>query len=127
MSPAILYRFLKWIIAGVWFVNGALFKMLNLVPRHQQIVAAILGSDHARLLTLLIGFSEIVMAVWIVSGKWSRLNAITQITIVATMNLIEALLVPHLLLWRHANALFAFLFILIIYYNEFHLRKQLAL
>jgi hypothetical protein len=70
--------------------------------------------------------SEIIMAAWILSGVWTRLTAMIQIVIIATMNTIEFFLVPDLLLWGKANAFFAFLFILIIYYNEFQLNKKLA-
>lgn len=101
--------------------------MLNIVPRHQEIVGAILGSEHARLFTLLIGLSEIAMAVWIVSNKWKRLAAVTQIFVIAVMNALEFFLVPHLLLWGHANAFFAALFIGLIYYNAFHLENEVAL
>jgi hypothetical protein len=84
-----------------------------------------LGSNHSRLFTLLIGLSEMVMAVWIVSGLWSRFNAITQMVVVAAMNALEFFLVPGLLLWGKFNALWAFLFIILIYYNEFYLNKKL--
>jgi hypothetical protein len=56
-----------------------------------------------------------------------RLNTITQIIVIATMNTIEFILVPDLLLWGRFNALFALLFILLIWYNEFHLRKEVTL
>lgn len=121
------HQLLNYIIATVWLVNGLLCKVLNLVPRHQEIIARILGNDSSRLLTILIGFSEIVMAIWIFSRNWTRINAIIQILVIATMNTIEFLLVPDFLLWGRANAIFAFLFILLIYYNEFRLNKNLAL
>ena len=111
-------------IAIVWIANGLLCKVLNLVPRHQQIVGRILGEQHSRLLTILIGLSEIVMAVWILSGYKPKLNTILQILIVATMNIIEYILVPDLLLWGKFNSLFAFLFILIVYFNEFYFNKK---
>ncbi len=95
------------------------------MPRHQEIVANILGHEHARLVTIIIGFSEIVMAVWILSGWWTRLNTITQILVIATMNALEFFLVPDLLLWGKLNSLWAFMFILLIYYNEFQLNKKL--
>jgi hypothetical protein len=100
--------------------------VLNLVPRHQQIVAEILGADHARMLTIVIGFSEIVMAVWILSNIRSRLNAIVQILIIAVMNMLEFLLIPELLLWGKANAIFAIILILIIYFNEFYLNRKVT-
>jgi hypothetical protein len=117
---------LNYLIAAVWIANGLFCKVLNLVPRHQQIVARILGEDHARLFTFLIGLSEIVMAAWILSRFMQRVNAITQIIIIATMNALEFFLAPDLLLWGKANAIFALLFILLIYYNEFHNRKKLT-
>jgi hypothetical protein len=120
------HRGLHYFIATVWIANGLFCKVLNLVPRHQEIVASILGDAHARLLTLLIGLSEIIMAIWIVSGINSRLNSISQILIIAAMNVLEFFLVPELLLWGKFNALFAFMFILLIYYNEFHLKNKLA-
>lgn len=112
------------LIATIWLVNGLICKILNLVPRHQEIVAAILGLEHAVLLTKAIGFSEIAMAIWILSGKFPRLNAISQMVIIATMNVLEFILVPHLLLWGRLNLLFAVLLIVVIYYNEFHLRSN---
>jgi hypothetical protein len=104
----------------VWLVNGLFCKVLNLVPRHQAIVATITGNAHARALTLAIGLSEIAMAIWIVSGIKSKTNAITQVVVIAAMNSLEFVLAPHLLLWGRFNALFAFLFILLILYNEFY-------
>jgi len=119
-------QLLNYIIAAVWIINGLFCKVLNLVPRHQEIVARILGNDHARLFTLAIGISETAMAVWILSGIKRRLNAITQIIIIAIMNTMEFILVPDLLLWGRFNALFAFLFILLIFYNEFYGKNKLA-
>ena len=120
------HHILTWFIAAIWLINGLVCKVLNLVPRHRDIVARILGDQYASLIIVLIGISEILMAAWILSGFRSRLNAITQILVIAVMNVIEFFLAPDLLLWGKANALFAFLFILLIYYNEFHLHRKLA-
>ena len=119
-----IYKILTYCIATVWIVNGLFCKVLNLVPRHEQIVARILGDDHSRLLTILIGLSEIIMAVWILSSYKTKLSAIAQITIVATMNTLEFILVPDLLLWGKLNSLFAFIFILVVYFNEFYFNKK---
>lgn len=119
LSPTITYS-----IAAVWIVNGLCCKILNLVPRHEEIVAEILGNDHSRMLTILIGVSELLMAVWVLSGYKRRLNALTQIAIVASMNILEFSLAPDLLLWGRLNALFALLFILLIYFNEYRLRNE---
>ena len=117
-------KLLNYLIAAVWLANGLFCKVLNLVPRHQEIVARIIGNAHAGVLTRLIGLAEIAMAVWILSGFRSKLNAITQAVIIATMNSLEYMLAPDLLLWGRFNALYAFLFILVILVNEFYLRDR---
>ena len=119
-------QLIRWLIALVWLINGLVCKVMNLVPRHQEIVSRILGNENTRITTLIIGILETAMAVWIISGLRSKLNAMLQIFIIFTMNLIEFIKVPDLLLWGRWNALFAFLFILVIYYNEFKLNKKIA-
>ena len=125
MTVKAIHNLLNYCIATVWIANGLFCKVLNLVPRHEQIVAEILSTEYSRSFTMAIGISEILMAIWIVSGIKSRLNAVTQILLVATMNLIEFIFVPHLLFWGRANAIFAFILILVIYINEFYLNKHL--
>lgn len=120
------YRLLNLLIAAVWIANGLFCKLLNLVPRHQEIVARILGNAHATLLTRLIGMAEIAMAVWIISGYWARQNALTQVLIIATMNVLEFILAPDLLLWGRFNLLFACLFMLLIGCNEYFLKPVLT-
>ena len=122
MSPTLFHKVLTAMIAIVWLVNGLFCKVLNAVPRHQEIVGSILGGDYAELLTKAIGVSEIIMALWILSG----INAILQITIIATMNILEFILVPEWLLWGRFNILFATLLLLIIHYNEFILKRKLT-
>jgi hypothetical protein len=112
------------IITLVWFVNGFFCKVLNLVPRHQEIVGRILGEQNAWLFTKAIGVAEIFMVVWILSRIKSRFCAIFQMAIVATMNIIEFILVPDLLLFGRMNIVFASIFIALIYINEFIFRKH---
>ena len=120
-------QILTYFIATVWLINGLFCKVLNLVPRHQEIVGRVLGNLHSQILTILIGVSEILMAIWILIGFKSKFNAIAQIIIVAMMNILELILVPDLLLWGKFNILFAFLFITIVFFNEFYLKqKQLS-
>ena len=116
---------LTYVIAFVWIANGLFCKVLNLVPRHQEIVARILGNDYARPLTFLIGISEVIMAIWILSGYKSKWNAWTQIGVVGLMNTLEFILVPDLLLWGKLNSVFALMFILVVYFQEFKLRSKL--
>ena len=119
-----IYNIVTYGIAAVWIINGLFCKVLNLVPRHEQIVARISGDYYSRPLTILIGFSEISMAIWILSGYKTRLNALAQILVVATMNTLEFILVPDLLVWGKFNALFAFLFIVVVYFNEFYINRK---
>lgn len=116
---------LTYVIAFVWVANGLFCKVLNLVPRHQEIVARILGDDYARPLTFLIGISEVIMAIWILSGYKSKWNTWTQIGVVGLMNTLEFILVPDLLLWGKLNSVFALMFILVVYFQEFKLRSKL--
>src|ERR1700753_814483 len=96
-------RIINYGIAAVWIANGLFCKVLDLVPRHREIVARIIGSAHAALFTRLIGFAEIAMAIWILSGIKPKWNAITQAVVIATMNTLEFILAPDLLLWGRFN------------------------
>jgi uncharacterized membrane protein len=126
MSNHAIHKLLTYCIATIWIANGLFCKVLNLVPRHQQIVAHILGNEYSRQWTIAIGFSEIFMAIWILSNIKSRINTIVQILLIATMNTLEFILVPDLLLWGKTNAIFAFILILVVYFNEFYLTKKLT-
>lgn len=122
--PKRTYTLINYAIATIWIANGLFCKVLNLVPRHTQIVARILGNDYARELTIMIGISEIIMAIWIISGYKSKLNSVMQMAIIAVMNTIEFVLAPDLLLWGRFNSLYAFILILIIYLNQFYLKVK---
>ena len=124
MSFIKIHRIINYCIASVWLLNGLFCKVLNFVPRHKLIVSGILGDQYSKPLTLLIGTSEIAMSIWILTGFKSRLNAIAQMVIVGIMNLLEFVLVPDLLLWGKMNSIFAALFILVVYFNEFYLNKR---
>ncbi len=113
----------RYVFAAIWVVNGLFCKVLGLVPRHERIVAVILGEHHAHLLTLLIGVSEIAMAAWVLSGWRYRQCAAAQIALILGMNVIEFSSVPHLLLWGRLNALFAAMLALLIYLNAFGAKR----
>ncbi|MEZ4950975.1 MAG: DoxX-like family protein [Saprospiraceae bacterium] len=115
---------LRYLIAAVWLVNGLYCKILGFVPRHETIVARILGDDYSHIITILIGISEVFMAIWVLSKFKSRWCSIFQMTLVAIMNIIEFFLAKDLLLWGSFNAVFALLFILLVYYYEFVLPEN---
>lgn len=123
MKKKNLHKIISYSIAAVWLVNGLFCKVLNFVPRHREVVANIIGHEYSKSLTIIIGVSEILMAVWILTGWKSRLNAITQSIVIATMNIMEFILVPHLLLWGRFNIVFASMLIVLIIYNEFILSQ----
>ena len=114
------------VIALVWLANGMYCKLLNRVPRHQLIVARILRTNYAVLITKMIGIAEVIMAVWVSSGIYPWLNALLQITIIGIMNVIEFIYAPDLLLWGKFNALFASLFMMFIFLNEFMFHPNLS-
>ena len=116
-----LHKILNYFIAAVWLINGLFCKVLNFVPRHEEIVRRILGDEYSFFLTKAIGAAEICMAIWILSRIMPRLNAMTQMFIVGLMNIIEFFFVSDLLLWGKANIVFASIFIWLVYFNEFRL------
>jgi uncharacterized membrane protein YphA (DoxX/SURF4 family) len=118
-----MYKILTCLIAAVWVINGLFCKLLDLVPRHRLIVARILGDEHAALLTRAIGFSEVLMAIWILSGIRPRWSAVAQMVLIAVMNTIEFYAARDLLLFGKMNAVLALVLIIVVFYNEFVLRK----
>lgn len=113
-----IQNILNIFIASIWIINGLISKVLGLTPRHEAIVARILGAEFAHPLTILIGISEIFMAIWILLKFREKLNSYTQILLVATMNVLETILASDLLLWGHWNLLWAITFCLIIWQNH---------
>ncbi len=126
MTKRKIHKILTYSIATIWIINGLFCKILSLVPRHEQIVSRILENYNSRPLTIIIGISEIIMAIWIILEYKTKLNTIIQIIVIGTMNILEFILAPDLLLWGKFNSLFAFMLILIIYYNEYNLNKKIT-
>jgi hypothetical protein len=115
---------LRWFILLVWLINGLYCKLLNGVPRHQSIVARILGEEHAQLLTKFIGVGELLIFCWILSRYQSKWCAAFQIALIAIMNTIEIVLAPDLLLFGKYNGLFAILLMVLIYIEAFVLNDR---
>lgn len=125
-GKTVVNKLLTYAIALVWLLNGLFCKLLNFVPRHQQIVGRILGDDHSFILIKIIGALEVLMVVWILSGIKPRLCALMQILIIGTMNVIEITLAPDLLLYGRANIFPALLLMSVIFVNEFFLRSKVT-
>jgi hypothetical protein len=124
MANLKLHHILNVIIASVWLINGLIFKIFNVIPRHEQIVGEILSTKASSFLTFLIGLGEVALAFWILSKYKSKLCTIFQITIIGAMNIIEFIVVPELLLWGKLNIVFAFAFMGLIYFNEYILKNK---
>lgn len=120
----IIKAILTILISLVWLLNGLFCKVLDLVPRHRLIVARILGEEHSLLFTMAIGCMEILMFVWIISRVKSRWCTISQILLVGTMNTIEFIVAPDLLLFGHVNLIVAICFMVVLFLNEFILSKK---
>lgn len=104
----------------VWLLNGAYAKLFGQVPRHELIVKEILEVNNPNQLIIIIGILEIIMAIWIISNKYSKINAITQSALILLMNVLEQIYTPELLLWGKWNFAFAVLFVFFIIWNEFY-------
>jgi hypothetical protein len=76
-------------VALTWLVFGLVFKVLHAMPRHERIVARILGDRVAPVLTRLIGIGEAAIGLWMLSGVLLPWCALLQTLLVATMNAIE--------------------------------------
>lgn len=114
----------QFLFAAVWLVNGLYCKVMDGVPRHREIVSRILGEEHSLLLTRLIGFSELVMAAWILSGIRWKWSCAAQIGAVALMNVIEFVLAPDLLLFGKFNSLVALAYITVVAWAGFRPDKR---
>ena len=114
-----------FLIALVWLINGLYCKLLNFVPRHRLIVSRILGEEYSLVLTKFIGSLEVLMFIWILSLIKKRLCLTIQISLIATMNIIEYILAPDLLLFGRFNIILAGFFIGIIIFNELHFYSYL--
>lgn len=114
------YRIFLFLISTVWLLNGAYAKVLGFVPRHESIIKVILELNNAKCLVIIIGLLEIMMAIWIISGIYSKINALIQSAIILLMNVLEQIYAPELLLWGKWNFVFALLFVFFIIWNEFY-------
>ena len=126
MKKNTLHKILTILISLVWLINGLFAKVLGFVPRHQEIAAKILGDGISLIAVKVIGVLEIGMFMWVISRKYSRLAAIMQITVVLTMNVLEYIIAPELLLFGRLNIVIAVFFVSVVYFNEFILKPKTA-
>lgn len=112
-------RYLDLALGSLWIVMGLLCKVLGLVPRHEEIVAEILGSTYASQLTIAIGLGETFLGIWIAAGYMRKISASLQIVLVIAMNILEFKFAIENLMWGPLNIIFAAIFCLFVYWNGF--------
>lgn len=113
----ILYGALTLAIATVWVANGVWAKILGNVPRHEAIVARVLGADVAPWLIVLIGVGELAIAGWVLSRFRPRVCAAVQIALVLSMNVLEFVFARDVLLFGGLNFIFALGFCALLAYH----------
>ncbi len=95
VRPFDLHTFAAWaqlFVGCLWIVFGLVFKLARQVPRHEAIVARVMGARGQRIapvLTRLIGIGEGCVGLWMLSGLFLSWCALLQTVFVVTMNAIE--------------------------------------
>jgi hypothetical protein len=92
MAPLDLHSPLTWIrlgIASVWLLFGLLFKALDAVPRHRQIVARVVGARASRRLTVMVAMGEAGLGLWMIYGRLLPLCVGIQTAVIVVMNTLE--------------------------------------
>lgn len=112
--------FLRALIAGVWLAFGVAFKIFGLVPRHELIVARVLGEDLAGPITLFVGALEAVIGIWFLSGIRLRLCAVVQTLAIIAMNFLEIALARDLLLAPAPMLIANTFFLALVWYCAFN-------
>ncbi|MGF1485457.1 MAG: DoxX-like family protein [Opitutales bacterium] len=90
-------RVVRWFAAGVWLFFGLGLKVFGLDPRHEAIVATVVGAQWAGPLTLAVGIAETLLAIWILTARWPLLCAAVQTVAIVSMNTLEILRASHIL------------------------------
>src|SRR4051794_4566609 len=79
------------VVASVWLFHGLYGKLLGGVPRHLLIVQSLPGCagtvGHAAI--FIVGAGEVLLAVWIISGRAPCACAATQTVALLSMNALE--------------------------------------
>jgi hypothetical protein len=88
-------------VASVWLVHGLLNKLLHFSPRHLQIVQAVpgLGGSRGEAVLTAVGFFEVGIALWVLSGCAAGLCAAVQTVVLLSMNVVELSVARPLLVW----------------------------
>jgi hypothetical protein len=92
MAPLDFRSHLTWLrlgVALVWFLFGLLFKALDAVPRHRQIVARVVGEARGGAVLWLVAITEIGLGGWMLVGRALPLCMAAQTAMIVLMNALE--------------------------------------
>lgn len=103
-------------IALVWIFHGLYSKILGGIPRHRLIVARILGERIATPATLTIGALEVLLGLWVLSGKRRPACALAQTVAIIAMNTLEILRADDLLVSAAGMIALNFVFLCVVWY-----------
>lgn len=92
------HLFLTILIGSVWVFHGLYSKLAEGIPRHRQIVERILGENAAGPATMAIGAMEVLLGIWAYSRYQRKACALVQTLALVSMNFLEILLAPDLLI-----------------------------
>ena len=103
----------RLVVGAVWLVFGVVFKAFDVVPRHRQIVARVLGERWSRPVILLVAAGEATLGAWMIAGRLLVPCVALQTAAIVTMNALELryardlLLAPRLMLLANTALLTA--------------------
>ena len=85
-SPPLLL--IRISIAAVWLYEGLWCKLLGRLPSQAEIVASVprLGPQFGAAFLKVLGFVEIGLAIWVLSGVTPAACAIAQVALLAALN-----------------------------------------
>ena len=92
MAPLDFHSPMTWLrlgVAFVWFLFGLLFKALDAVPRHRQIVARVVGEKRGGAVLWLVALAEIGLGAWMLVGRALPLCMAAQTMMIVAMNTLE--------------------------------------
>ena len=92
IAPFDLRSHLTWLRLGlalVWFLFGLIFKALDALPRHRQIVVRVVGSARASAVLWAVALAEIGLGSWLLVGRALPLCLTLQTLLIASMNVCE--------------------------------------
>lgn len=85
-------------IASIWLFHGLFAKLLGQIPRQQAIVERVVGTAWSGASVKGIGLVEVLMALWMISGKRPGWCAAAMTLMLAGMNVFEIAYAMDLLL-----------------------------